>query len=425
MGRTNDAATQALTDRATKSGDFYAPSKFESLAYPEDLSAGGGSNTPDAVCFTIMKRIGMSIDDVSTAAGTALSMMSKAIEIGFSDAIDEKSHKEFDKIMNSTKTEKEKQIEIEAAGKKLYEKKGEKLPESFYETLKEGLFLFGDKVVGAQKRVKKATAARKALNVRRGGEDILGSIYMNMPAGITFNDKANWGGQELGMIGNTVKSVITGEGVGSSIAGGVAGASGTVAAAGVSGIGTLVARMGLKGGLVGAAIGAAAAGTDIQRGGEAALGVSMNPYMEMMFSGVSFRDFQFDFTMRPRSGPEFQTIDKIISMFREHSRPSWQGGKLGKSFMNYPMVYRIEFLTAEGKGDLTTYRPNTNIPQLKTCVCDSVTTNYAPQNMWTAHENGVPVAITLGLHFQETELVMAQDVRKGALLASGRNEGGY
>ena len=32
--------------------------------------------------------------------------------------------------------------------------------------------------------------------------------------------------------------------------------------------------------------------------------------------------------------------------------------------------------------------------------------------MWTAHKDGVPVAITLGLHFQETELVMAQDVQK-------------
>jgi hypothetical protein len=33
--------------------------------------------------------------------------------------------------------------------------------------------------------------------------------------------------------------------------------------------------------------------------------------------------------------------------------------------------------------------------------------------MWTAHQRGVPVAITLNLHFQETELVMAQDVQQG------------
>jgi hypothetical protein len=100
-------------------------------------------------------------------------------------------------------------------------------------------------------------------------------------------------------------------------------------------------------------------------------------------------------------------------MFREHSRPSWVGGELGKSFMNYPMVYRIEFLTTTGTGDAESYAQNNNVPKLKTCVCDSVSTNYAPQNMWTAHQHGVPVAITLNLHFQETELVMAQDVQQG------------
>ncbi len=252
------------------------------------------------------------------------------------------------------------------------------------------------------------------MNVRGGGEDILGSIYMNMPGGVQFNDKANWGGQELGMIGNTVKNVITGGGGNAEgTKGAVVGAAGQVAAAGVAGIGALVAKMGLKGGLVGMAVGAAAAGSTIQKGGEAAMGISMNPYMEMMFSGVSFRDFQFDFVMRPRSADEFTEIDKIIKMFREHSRPSWVGGLLGKSFMNYPMVYRIEFLTTTGKGDAESYVQNKNIPKLKTCVCDSVSTNYAPQNMWTAHQRGVPVAITLNLHFQETELVMAQDVQQG------------
>ena len=76
--------------------------------------------------------------------------------------------------------------------------------------------------------------------------------------------------------------------------------------------------------------------------------------------------------------------------------------------MEYPMEFSIEFLTTtEGSNS---YQSNTHVPKLKTCVCDSVTTNYSPQNMWTAHRNGAPIAITLGLHFQETELVMAQDV---------------
>jgi hypothetical protein len=115
--------------------------------------------------------------------------------------------------------------------------------------------------------------------------------------------------------------------------------------------------------------------------------------------------------MRPRNEKEMQEVDEIIRTFRTHTRPSWVGGTLGKSFMDYPMQFNIQFLTAKGKGSAESYALNDYIPKIKTCVCDSVTTNYSPQNMWTAHRNGSPIAITLGLHFLETELVMATDVR--------------
>ena len=86
--------------------------------------------------------------------------------------------------------------------------------------------------------------------------------------------------------------------------------------------------------------------------------------------------------------------------------------------MNYPMEFKIEFLTSGEKLDEsetaridgTGFEINPHIPRLKNCVCDSVTSNFTPQSIWAAHEEGVPVAVTLGLNFQETELVMAEDV---------------
>ena len=48
-----------------------------------------------------------------------------------------------------------------------------------------------------------------------------------------------------------------------------------------------------KGGMFGAAIGALAAGSPIQKGLESTFGVVQNPYLEMMFSGIGFRQFQF------------------------------------------------------------------------------------------------------------------------------------
>jgi len=41
----------------------------------------------------------------------------------------------------------------------------------------------------------------------------------------------------------------------------------------------------------------------------------------------------------------------------------------------------------------------------------NVETNFTPQSIWAAHKAGAPVAVTLGLAFTETELVMAEDIQ--------------
>ena len=45
-------------------------------------------------------------------------------------------------------------------------------------------------------------------------------------------------------------------------------------------------------------------------------------------------------------------------------------------------------------------------------MCSNVETNFTPDNIWSAYRAGAPVAITLGLTFSETELVMADDIEK-------------
>jgi hypothetical protein len=173
--------------------------------------------------------------------------------------------------------------------------------------------------------------------------------------------------------------------------------------------------------MFGAAIGAMAAGSPMQKGAEAALGIAQNPYMEMMFSGIGFRKFSFEFILRPKSTAEVGDVAEILNTFRTFTKPSFSEGSLGKSFMDYPMEFKIEFLTSGEKGDRGAtarsggmdFMINPHIPRLKNCVCDNVTSNFTPQSIWAAHEEGVPVAVTLGLSFQETELVMAEDVYNG------------
>ena len=239
------------------------------------------------------------------------------------------------------------------------------------------------------------------------------AVYLNMPNSIALNEPAGWGGQELGVIGNLTKGLLKGSDTTAmeSIAGGAVGHAGNLLAAAAGGIvGTVLSKIpgvsGMAGGLLGL-IG----GETIQRGGEAAFSVKQNPYMEMMFSGIGFRSYKFDFVFRAKNKSEIITVGEIIKKFRQHSRPTWVESSLGKSFMNYPQEFQIQFLTDFNNS----YEQNLHLPYLKPAVCTSVDTNFTPNNIWSAYDKGAPVAITLGLSFSEMELVMADDVARDGL----------
>ena len=90
----------------------------------------------------------------------------------------------------------------------------------------------------------------------------------------------------------------------------------------------------------------------------------------------------------------------------------------GKAVMNYPHEFDIQFLTSS-EGDFETYTQNKYLPKIKTCVLESIATNYTPNGVWAAYENGTPVAVTLTLGFKEKELVMAGEITDDTFGAHG------
>ena len=393
---------------ADKKSWFSTVKPFPSLVYPDDLNAD--NFYPDCVCFTVQKRLGVSIDDVTEAFGKAATTFDNK----FNEKISQYPglQKLVDKEMKGVGADKTKQ---EAAKQAAITKYKEENP-------KHGMAENMLEVLGSSLGAVSQSLSTKQLKPGKSTTSTLGSIYLNMPNGIQFNESANWAGQELGFMGKMTQDLITGGGatgdVGKILAGAAAGSAGSLVGAAVGAIPSLVGKLGISGGMFGAAIGAMAAGSPIQKGLESALGVAQNPYMEMMFTGVGFRKFNFEFILRPKSTKEVGTVADILKNFRTFSKPTFTEGDLGKSFMDYPMEFGIEFLTSGGGGgsakavNKTSFQRNMNVPQLKNCVCDNVTTNYTPQSIWAAHNGGVPVAVTLGLSFQETELIMAEDVHR-------------
>ena len=392
----------------------YAPeislASGRSLVYPVD--ANPEDFFPECIKFTAKQRIGMNIDKVlNETAASYKDLVKKGGEKGL-DAL--RIHKNIENASKSTlpywvNLVKELKKEFKEVTKQDYDK---------IDLVKVGTDAFKDFAKPLMAEHKKLRAGNAGLTPTQQNRKTLGSIYLNMPNAIQYAEAANWGGQALGVGGDQMNRMASGQdtdGFAARLGGAVAGNVGNLIGAGIGGIiGGISNLVGIGGGpLTGIAAGAFA-GENLQRGLESGLSISQNPYMEMMFQGIGFRNFRFDFVLRPRHEKELEEVGSILKAFREFSRPSWNKSFGEQAFMNYPMEFDIQFLTLEESENSFTNNFDTNmhLPKLKPCVLTSVETNYTPQSIWAAHRAGAPVAVTLGLAFQETELVMAEDIQK-------------
>jgi len=375
---------------------------FGQLKYPSDLSEE--HFFPEAIRFGFVQRDGVDFKEVTAAMKTAYMDELKTSRQGSTEII-HGMEMQFGPKGSHALSPADKTKRDEAVRQYRDENNGDDPGDTWYENLWDKM---GASWAGGQ-------AALGVVRAQNSSKREIGSVYLNMPNSIALNEPAGWGGQELGMIGNITKGALRGSDTSAmeSVVGGAVGSAGNLLAAAAGGIvGTVLSRIpgvsGMTGGLLGM-IG----GNVVQSGAEAAFSVKQNPYMEMMFSGIGFRSYKFDFIFRARNKSEIATVGEIIKKFRQHSRPTWVKGGLGKSFMNYPQEFQIQFLTELVATN--SYEQNLNLPYLKPAVCTSVDTNFTPSSIWAAYDKGAPVAITLGLSFSETELVMADDVARDGL----------
>jgi len=136
-------------------------------------------------------------------------------------------------------------------------------------------------------------------------------------------------------------------------------------------------------------------------------GYAMNPQLQVLFRGIGFRQFQFDFVLTPYSQEESDTIKKIIEKFKMASAPeiSPNGVFSQGLFMKIPDVFDIQFLY---KGAL-----NTNVHKIGESVLTNVNVDYAGAGTWATHNDGSPVQIKLTLQFTETVIIDKNKIKEG------------
>ena len=136
------------------------------------------------------------------------------------------------------------------------------------------------------------------------------------------------------------------------------------------------------------------------------LGRGLNPFMEVLFSGVQLRQFTYNFDFMPRNKEETDDVQKIIQMFKFHSAPELRGNNM---FMGLPSEFDIHYMYQPPVGEAY---ENPYYNKIATCVLNNVQTNYTPNGV-RSHNDGSPVKITMALQFTEAEMITKDHVDIG------------
>jgi hypothetical protein len=136
-------------------------------------------------------------------------------------------------------------------------------------------------------------------------------------------------------------------------------------------------------------------------------GYAMNPQLQVLFRGIGFRQFQFDFVLTPNSAAEAQTIKDIIKKFKYASAPEiTPNGVFSQGlFMKIPDTFDIKFMY---KGE-----ENRNVHRIGESVLTNINVDYAGAGTWATHNDGTPVQTRLTLQFTETVIIDKNRIQEG------------
>lgn len=176
---------------------------------------------------------------------------------------------------------------------------------------------------------------------------------------------------------------------------------GALANLGVAAAGADVGVSALIGGLVGGIGGGAAAaalgslGTGALRG----LGIARNPHIANVFTGVNFKEHNFQYKLIAKNKKESDTIRDLIRNFKYHMAPDYQAeGHIFKYPSQFEIILRAgDYLFKIGDSFLTQFD-----------------VNYTGEGTPVFFEDtNAPYSVTISLSFVEDTIVTKQEVRQG------------
>ena len=129
-------------------------------------------------------------------------------------------------------------------------------------------------------------------------------------------------------------------------------------------------------------------------------GKVVNNRTEMKFEGIDRRTFQYTFRLLPKTSDEAREVEEIVTLFRYHSMPEFEGSTGAGRTMVIPSTFNI------------TYHPNVHLHRIGECALEGVDVKFGgdrPQ-FFKDHQ---PVETQLTLTFKELDIVTKEKVAIG------------
>ena len=130
--------------------------------------------------------------------------------------------------------------------------------------------------------------------------------------------------------------------------------------------------------------------------------------MELAFKNVERRSFSYTFKMIPKNSREAEEIRKIVFAFKANMLPEMLEGR-NRDTMSVPNTFNIQYMY-KGKENDYTHR-------VSECFLDKVDVTYGGDRYKTfephADDGAPPVETTIGLSFQEIEIITRERIFEG------------
>ena len=124
----------------------------------------------------------------------------------------------------------------------------------------------------------------------------------------------------------------------------------------------------------------------------------------MSYSGPGFRNFSYNFSLRPTSQPESDVVEEIVRFFKIRSAPLQEATQFTRIY-NIPEVFKIRYYYGSKEHD--------KINRVGHCALRDMTVSYGGDKFTTFAGNHAPVQVDLQLQFKEMELLNQQMVTEG------------